>query len=138
MLEQIKKIIKGNETKGKKVEEFDCKLNPFLRNYYEGIKLEEIKVTIKGIKNTIYTNKLYIGFLKNKIREGRRHYDIEIASMYECLLTREILDKEYMNNTLTEEIDEILANIQEDIGKIIEFKAEKVTESETDSVRSLR
>ena len=99
MLEKIKKIIKGNETKGTKVEEFDCKLNPFLRNYYEQIKPEEIKVTIKGIKNTIYTNKLYIGFLKNKIREGRRHYDIEIASMYECLLTREILDKEYMNNT---------------------------------------
>lgn len=99
MLDKIKRILKGNEIKETEVEKFDCKLNPFLKSYYEGIRKDQIKPTIKDIKNTIYINKLYIGFLKEKIKENNKFYDSDIFVMYECLLTKEILDKEYMNNT---------------------------------------
>ena len=99
MIDKIKEILKIKETKGIEVEKFDCRLNPFLRAYYEELTPEEVKLAIRNTKYTIRTNKRYIGFLKAKIKENNKSYDVEVASMYECLLTREILDKEYMNNT---------------------------------------
>lgn len=99
MIDKIKEILKVKETKGTEVEKFDCRLNPFLRAYYEELKPEEVKLAIRNTKDTIRTNKYYIGFLKTKIKENSKYYDSEIGTMYECLLTKEILDKEYMNNT---------------------------------------
>jgi len=99
MIDKIKEILKVNETKKEKEEKFDCQLNPFLRCYYEELSQQEIKLAIRNTREAIRTNNFYIEFLRKKIKENSKFYDTEIAIMFECLLTKEILSKEYMNNT---------------------------------------
>ena len=99
MMDKIKEILKVKETNDIEEEKFNCRLNSFLKSYYEELKPEEVKLAIRNTKDTIRTNKYYIEFLKSKLKENSRYYDTEIGTMYECLLTKEILDREYMNNT---------------------------------------
>ena len=99
MMDKIKEILKVKETNDIEEEKFNCRLNSFLKSYYEELKPEEVKLAIRNTKDTIRTNKYYIEFIKSKLKENSRYYDTEIGTMYECLLTKEILDREYMNNT---------------------------------------
>lgn len=80
-------------------EEKNCPLNPFLRDYYDTMKPEYYDEAIKNTRNTIRDNKIFIRFLKVKIQENKTCTDFYNTSRFEDLLKREILEKEYINNT---------------------------------------
>lgn len=80
-------------------EEKECPLNPFIQNYYDEMKPEYYDEAIKNTRNTIRDNKIFIRFLKVKIQENKTCTDWYNTSRFEDLLKREILEKEYINNT---------------------------------------
>lgn len=77
----------------------NCPLNPFLRSYYDDMKPEYYDEAMKNIRYTIRDNKIFIKFLKVKIQENKSCTDWYNTSRFEDLLKREILEKEYINNT---------------------------------------
>ena len=92
-IEKIKDRFKVDE------EVKNCPLNYFIQDYYDTMKPEYYDEAIKDTKNTIRDNKIYIRFLKVKIKENKSCTDWYNTSRFEDLLKREILEKEYINNT---------------------------------------
>ena len=82
-----------------KKEEINCGLNPFIKDYYDNLEPEFYDEAIKNIRDSIKDNNLYANFLRQKIKQNKKCTDFYNTSKFEDLLKREILDKEYTNNT---------------------------------------
>ena len=98
-LDKIKKLFEVDE------EVKNCPLNPFIINYYDKMEPEYYDEAIKDIKYTMRGNRIYINFLKEKIKQNKTCTDFYNTSRFEILLKREILEKEYSNNTSKYVID---------------------------------
>ncbi|MBE5805994.1 MAG: hypothetical protein E7313_04705 [Clostridiales bacterium] len=82
-----------------KKEEINCGLNPFIKDYYDNLEPEFYDEAIKNIRSSIKDNNIYANFLRQKIKENKKCTDFYNTSKFEDLLKREILEKEYSNNT---------------------------------------
>lgn len=82
-----------------KKEEINCGLNPFIKDYYDNLEPEFYDEAIKSIRNSIKNNNIYANFLRQKIKQNKTCTDFYNTSRFEDLLKREILEKEYTNNT---------------------------------------
>ena len=91
--EKLKQVFKEDE------EVINCGLNPFIKNYYDTLEPEFYDEAIKNTRNSIKDNNIYINFLREKIKQNKTCTDFYNTSKFEDLLKREILDKEYTNNT---------------------------------------
>lgn len=91
--DKLKQIFKEEKT------ESNYGLNPFIRDYYDNLEPEFYDEAIKNTRNSIKDNNVYINFLREKIKQNKTCTDFYNTSKFEDLLKREILDKEYTNNT---------------------------------------
>ena len=82
-----------------KKEEINCGLNPFIKDYYDNLEPEFYDEAIKSIRNSIKDKNIYANFLRQKIKQNKTCTDFYNTSRFEDLLKREILEKEYTNNT---------------------------------------
>lgn len=82
-----------------KKKEINCGLNPFIKDYYDNLEPEFYDEAIKSIRDSIKDNNLYANFLRQKIKQNKKCTDFYNTSRFEDLLKREILEKEYTNNT---------------------------------------
>lgn len=98
-IEKIKERFKEDE------EVKNCPLNYFIQDYYDRMKSEYYDEAIKNTRYTIRDNNIYIRFLKTKLQENKSCTDFYNTSRFEDLLKREILEKEYINNTGKHVID---------------------------------
>lgn len=93
IIDNIKEKIKPNEDEKK------FSLSPEIRSYYDSLKPEFYDAIIKSLSTVVKDNNIFIRYLKVKLQENKSCTDFYITSRYEDLLKREILDREYVNNT---------------------------------------
>lgn len=93
IIDNIKVKFKSNE------EKINFSLSPEIQNYYDSIKPEFYDAIIKSSKTIIKDNNIFIRFLKIKLQENKNCSDFYLTSRYEDIIKREILDREYINNS---------------------------------------
>ena len=99
IIDNIKEKIKPNEDEKK------FSLSPEIRSYYDSLKPEFYDAIIKSLSTVVKDNNIFIRYLKVKLQENKSCADFYITSRYEDLLKREILDREYVNNTSKQVIE---------------------------------
>lgn len=93
IIDNIKVKFKLNE------EKLNFSLSPEIQSYYDSIKPEFYDAIIRSSKIIIKDNNIFIKFLKTKLQENKDCSDFYLTSRYEDILKREILDREYINNS---------------------------------------
>lgn len=93
IIDNIKIKFKTNE------EKINFSLSPEIQSYYDSIKPEFYDAIIKSSKTIIKDNTIFIRFLKAKLQENKNCSDFYLTSRYEDIIKREILDREYINNS---------------------------------------
>ena len=93
IIDNIKVKFKTNE------EKINFSLSPEIQSYYDSIKPEFYDAIIKSSKTIIKDNTIFIRFLKAKLQEKKNCSDFYLTSRYEDIIKREILDREYINNS---------------------------------------
>ena len=127
IIDNIKVKFKPNE------EKINFSLSPEIQSYYDSIKPEFYDAIIKSSKTIIKDNTIFIRFLKAKLQENKNCSDFYLTSRYEDIIKREILDREYINNSSRQ----VVEYVQYKKKKYIEEKrATKIKKGDIDGKES--